>query len=134
MDFSPYMTVTAALKFREDVGGEQAIMSYNHKLAVDGGTYLANVFGTEVLQDEDQIGNMVDVRLPIDNPDDARLSANVWIDTMLYRFPEVFAPIHKHGGQWWIRVSAQIYNDLTDFEVLSKVATTICNEFNSSSS
>lgn len=134
MDYSPYMTVTAALKFREDVGGEQVIMSYNHRLAIDGGTYLATVFNTEILQDEDQMGNMVDVRLPINNPDDTRLNTNFWIDTLLYRFPEVFAPVYKHAGQWWIRVSAQIYNELDDFVVLGNVYSTICGELNGNSS
>ncbi|XP_037037560.1 hercynylcysteine sulfoxide lyase-like isoform X2 [Bradysia coprophila] len=133
MDFSPYMTVPAALKFREDVGGEAAIMSYNHRLAIDGGTALANAFGTQIIQDEDQMGNMVDVRLPINNPDDPMLNTDFWIDTLLYRFPEVFAPTYKHGGHWWIRISAQIYNDLTDFEVLGNVYGRICDELNGNS-
>lgn len=134
MDFSPYMTVPAALKFRQDVGGERAIMAYNHKLAVDGGTYMANVFGTEVLQDEDQIANMVDVRLPIDNADNPKIIGNFWIDTLLTRFPKVFAPAYKHGGKWWVRISAQIYNDLDDFETLADVYGTICDELNGSNS
>ncbi|KAJ6632826.1 Hercynylcysteine sulfoxide lyase, partial [Pseudolycoriella hygida] len=134
MDFSPYMTVPAALKFREDVGGEEAIMSYNHRLALDGGFYMASVLGTEIIQAEDQIGNMVDVRLPIIDPDDARLNTNFWIDTLLYRFPHIFAPVYKHGGKWWIRISCQIYNDLSDFEVLAKVYQTICDELNGNNS
>lgn len=134
MDYSPYMTVPAALKFREDVGGEEAIMSYNHRLAVNGGKYLAKEFGTDVLQDEDQIGNMVDVRLPINNPDDPKLITAFWVDTQLYRFPQVFAPAYKHGGKWYIRVSAQIYNDLGDFKVLGNVYNTICDEINGKNS
>jgi len=130
MDYSPFLTVTAALKFREDVGGEEAIMSYNHQLALAGGTYIANVFGTEVLQTEDQMGSMVDVRLPLDNPDDSRLTGAFWTDTLLYEHQEVFAPTYKHGGQWWIRISAQIYNDLTDFELLANAYSTVCNDLN----
>lgn len=130
MDFSPYMTVPAALKFREDIGGEQAIMSHNHRLAIDGGSYLAHVLNTEILQDEDQIANMVDVRLPINNADNPKLSENFFIDTFLTRFSQTYVSVHKHGGKWWMRVSAQIYNDLTDFEVLSKVILTICSEIN----
>jgi len=134
MDFSPYMTVPAALKFREDVGGEQAIMSYNHRLAIDGGFYMASVLGTEVIQAEDQIGNMVDVRLPINDPNAARLNTDFWIDTLLYRFPHVFAPTYKHGGKWYVRISCQIYNDLSDFETLTNVYQTICNELNGNNS
>lgn len=130
MDFSTYMTVPAAIKFREDVGGEQEVISYNHQLAVDGGTYLANVFRTEILQDEDQIANMVDVRLPINNADDPNLSDEFFLELFLTRFTQTFVTVYKHGGKWWIRTSAQIYNDITDFEVLSKVILTICNEIN----
>ncbi len=130
MDFSPYMTVPAALKFREDVGGEQAIMSYNHRLAVDGGHYIAKVLGTQVLQDKDQIANIVDVQLPLNHPDNPIMNTEFWIDTLLTRFPQIFVPAYKHGEKWWIRISAQIYNDLTDFDELAKVVITICNEIN----
>ncbi|KAG4065742.1 hypothetical protein HA402_012420 [Bradysia odoriphaga] len=130
MDFSSYMTVTAALQFREDVGGEEAIMSYTHQLAIDGGRYIANVLGTEVLQDDDQIANLVDVRLPLSNPDNVILSTKFWIDTMLVHFPHTFVPAHKHGGKWWIRISAQIYNDLTDFDALGEVITRVCHDIN----
>lgn len=129
MDFSPYMTVPAALKFRQDVGGEEVIM-----LTANGGTYLAGAFGTEVLQDVDQITNMVDVRLPINNPDDPRLNSNFWFDTLFDRFPEVFVPAYKHGGKWWSRISAQIYNEIADFELLRTVFTTICDEINGNNS
>lgn len=130
MDFSPYLTVPAALEFRKNVGGERAIMSYNHRLAVDGGKCLAQIFKTEVLQDEDQIANMVDVRLPINDPDDPKMSSSFWTNTLLTRFPQVFVPAYKHGGKWWIRVSAQIYNDIRDFRTLGDVVMTICDELN----
>lgn len=134
MDYSPILTVTAALKFREDVGGEEAIMNYNHRLAIDGGTYLANLFGTEILQYLDQIGNMVDVRLPINNPNDGNLTPSFWSSSLFERFPHIFVPTNKIGDKWYIRVSAQIYNDLDDFEVLGNVFNTICNEINGNNS
>lgn len=134
MDFSPYMTVPAALKFREDVGGEEAIMSYNHRLALNGSAYLAEAFGTEVLQDVDQIGNIVDVGLPINNPDDPRLASIFRFDNWFDRFPEVYVPAYQLGGKWWIRISVQIYNDFKDFEVLRSVYTTICDEINGNNS
>lgn len=134
MDYSPYMTIPAALQFREDVGGEAAIMEYNHRLAVDGGIYIKNIFGTEILQDDDQIGSMIDIRLPIDNVNDPRLTSSFWVDTLLDRFPQIYAPVYKHGNQWWIRISAQIYNDFDDFELLGNVFSTICSEINGNNS
>lgn len=33
-DWTPYMTIPAALKFRKSIGGEDRIMAYCHSLAV----------------------------------------------------------------------------------------------------
>jgi len=134
MDFSPYMSIPAALKFRSDAGGEEAIMQYNHNLAYLGGQLLAAKFKTQVLQDKNQIGSMVDVRLPVDNTDDPKLTNSWWVDEQLTKYPRTFAPVYKHNGSFWTRVSAQIYNDITDFDVLAQQFVAICNELNSQNS
>jgi hypothetical protein len=89
MDYSPYMTVPAALKFRNEIGGEEAIRNYTHNLALQAGEYLAQRYGTEVLQTEEQLGCMVDVRLPVNYPDDPSIGGGFWIDTQLYQYPQV---------------------------------------------
>lgn len=33
-DFTPYLTVPVALKFRRDIGGEERIMAYSHSIAI----------------------------------------------------------------------------------------------------
>ncbi|CAL8111417.1 unnamed protein product [Orchesella dallaii] len=132
MDFSPYMSIPAALQFRRDAGGEEMIMQYNHNLAYFGGKVLASAFKTEVLQYKNQIGSMVDVRLPVDNPDNPKLTNGWWVNEQLTKHPETFSPAYKHNGRWWVRVSAQIYNDLSDFEVCAKHFLAICNELNGS--
>jgi len=89
MDYSPYMTVTAALEFRTEIGGEEVIRNYTHGLAKFGGEYLAGRYGTEVLQSDEQMGSMVDVRLPLLNPDDPTINIEWWIDTLLYEYAQV---------------------------------------------
>lgn len=131
MDYSAYMSVTAALEFRREIGGEEAIQKYTHDLAKQGGAFLAEKYNTEVLQEEGQIGSMVDVRLPINNPNDPVLTTAWWIDTMLFRYPSVYAPSYKHNGDWWVRHSVQIYNDMDDFELAADVFLEICKEINS---
>jgi selenocysteine lyase/cysteine desulfurase len=130
MDYSPYLSVTAGLQFREAVGGEEAICNYTHKLARDGGAYLASQFQTEVLQEEDQMGNMVDVRLPFINPNHPILTGGWLVDTLLYRHPTMYAAIYYHNGNWWTRLSAQIYNDMSDFEAAGVIFRSICDEVN----
>lgn len=52
MDFVPYMTVSEALAFREDIGGEKTIGAYCHFLALHAGRRMAEIWGTRVM-DED---------------------------------------------------------------------------------
>jgi selenocysteine lyase/cysteine desulfurase len=124
------MTVTAALDFRRQLGGEAAIMNYTHTLAREGGALMAGIFGTRILQTDEQLGNMVEVEFPINNPDDPRLTGDFWIDTQLDR-TNIFVGISKFSGRWWGRVSAQVYTDMTDFEHAANVLNTICTDINS---
>ena len=130
MDYSSYMAVPAALTFRQLIGGEEKIRNYTHDLAMEGGAYLAQRYGTSVLQFEDQMGSMVDVELPLLNHDDPELNSDFWIDTQLYRFPNVYVSVYKHNGRWYGRHSVQIYNDLSDFEQAAAVFLNITQEIN----
>jgi hercynylcysteine S-oxide lyase len=55
VDFVPYLSVRAALDFREWLGGEEKINAYCHSLALSGGKRLAEVLGTRVM---DEVGDM----------------------------------------------------------------------------
>ena len=57
----------AALDFRASIGGEDAIFSYIHSLAVSAGQVLAKAWGTDVLLDDSMYAAMVDVRVPTRN-------------------------------------------------------------------
>lgn len=49
IDYTPYLSVEAALQWREWVGGEAAIQKYCHELAIEGGKILANTLYTSVM-------------------------------------------------------------------------------------
>jgi hypothetical protein len=66
MDLIPYLSVTPgkmdhfcmgytisnmeiALAFRKWLGGEENINGYTHRLAFEGGKYLAQILGTEIM-------------------------------------------------------------------------------------
>ena len=132
IDYSPYMTVSAALKFRRDVGGEEAIRKYTHELAWAGGLLLAQKFGTRVLQlEESQVASMVDVELPLVNHS-AVPNNDFWVNGQLDRFPHLYVASYQHAGRWWLRLSVQIYNDLQDFEEAGRVFQILCEEVNTS--
>ena len=65
--YAPFLAMQAALDFRASIGGEDAIFSYIHSLAVSAGQVLAKAWGTDVLLDDSMYAAMVDVRVPTRN-------------------------------------------------------------------
>ncbi|KAI8871374.1 PLP-dependent transferase, partial [Ramicandelaber brevisporus] len=122
-DHAPYLTVPAALAWRRVVaGGEERIHDYCHKLAIEGAKRVADILGTEVLVEklgtaEEQVGTMIDVYLPnsIDGKELGDETYATMRETLLEKWNVATAP-HKHEGQWFVRLSAQIFNDVRDFE------------------
>ena len=120
--YSPYLAMDDALKFREFVGGEKKIQDYMHNLAIQAGKLMASKFKTDVLfeDDDSRYAAMVDVRLPTQNatlvnamPLELLTKYDTWVPTY---------DIGSFGGpenEFYVRVSCQIYNDLSDIEYLS---------------
>jgi selenocysteine lyase/cysteine desulfurase len=65
--YAPFLAMQAALDFRISIGGEDAIFSYIHNLAVKAGQILATSWATDVLLDQSMYAAMVDVRVPTRN-------------------------------------------------------------------
>lgn len=121
------------MDYRKSLGGEDAIMKYTHNLAVEGGEVAAKVLGTEVMENAEKslTVSMVNVRIPLTHP---KISDNdviqAFIDKMLYDH-DCMAPVYKHNDQWYTRLSAQVYNDVSDFELVAKAILAICKELES---
>ena len=96
--------------------GEGAVMSYNHGLAWWAGQYLADTWGTTFATPESMIASMVTVRLPPalgSSPDDAeRVRAE--LDRR-----RIEIPVAADADGLTVRVSAQVYCDRDDIEVLA---------------
>eukprot|EP00933_Yihiella_yeosuensis_P051213 TRINITY_DN49086_c0_g1_i1.p1 TRINITY_DN49086_c0_g1~~TRINITY_DN49086_c0_g1_i1.p1 ORF type:complete len:455 (+),score=78.40 TRINITY_DN49086_c0_g1_i1:65-1429(+) len=123
-DYSAFLAMGAALDFREKIlGGDMQIMSYMHSLASSGGQRLAEMWHTEKLVEDDFIGAMVNVRLPLAaDPccSKSHLSSHLVSDrlsnTLLDRFG-TWVPVFGWNNHCFARVSAQVYNELSDFEM-----------------
>jgi len=112
-DYSAYLSFTSAIAFRQSLG-DDAIMIYMHQLAVAGGELLAEMWNTEMLfEDISMIGAMVNVRVPTTNSILAQTLPKLLLDKY-----NTWVPIYPLQNQWWVRVSAQIYNELSDFKLL----------------
>jgi hercynylcysteine S-oxide lyase len=121
----------------------QRIMGYMHDLAVRGGLLLAEAWGTELLVGEDMLGGMVNVRLPsqvclcvrgVDACVCSSLSHITWgtqnyddcaaLPHNLLTYNNTWVPTFELQGHFYTRVSAQVYNELADFEMLSRAVLT----------
>lgn len=67
IDYSSFLSIDAALDFRQKIGGEARIRSYNHSLALLGGLTVARILGTELLETSPPslTAAMCNARLPL---------------------------------------------------------------------
>lgn len=147
IDNSPYLCVKDALEWREKVlGGEERIVQYLWKLAKDGGERVAEILGTEVL--ENKTGTltnqaMINVWLPIRTgraeiassglediilPEAESPDAITWAVKVLVDEYKTFFPIAVHNGRWYARLSAQVYLDMNDFEWAGQTLKNLCEK------
>lgn len=108
-----------------------AIMKYMHDLAVQGGKLLAKAWGTDLLVDESSVGAMVNVGLP----DTALPCCDIMgLSTSVFKRYNTWVPAIRWNGHCFMRVSAQVYNEMTDFEMLANaVSKTLQDGCNASS-
>lgn len=137
IDWSGYLSVDAAFKFIEKCGGAEKIREYCHGLAINGGTRVAEILGTEVLQcsTTEYTANMINVRLPLDVPEESEtLTEEIAAQSEAF-FANLFEMdcipypyiMSRHGNkEWWCRFSAQIYLDMNDFVRAAEILKDIC--------
>ena len=111
-DPSAWLSVPAAIDFFEENGGD-GLRRRNHALAMDAGQYLADAFGTELSAPASMLGAMASVRLPGERP--ATLEAAITLKTELNARHGVVVQVAALKGALWLRVSAQIYNEIGDY-------------------
>ncbi|KAF5316760.1 hypothetical protein D9619_006842 [Psilocybe cf. subviscida] len=127
IDWAPYLTVVDALRFRKWLGGEEKINAYCHDLALKGGKRLAEVLGTQVMDPSGESTlNMVNVALPLPNGFEETYPVHAFMrKEMLDR--KAFSAHFKHNGQWWTRCSAQVFTELSDFEIVGQRWLEVCD-------
>ncbi|PNY21214.1 aminotransferase [Tolypocladium capitatum] len=143
-DNAPYLCVKDSLAWRRDVlGGEEKILAYLWRLNKKGSAYVAGVLGTEVMENSKgtmtncAMGNVAlplwigekgkgakdgDAVVPVEDEDEAfQWMARTMVDE--YR---TFMSLFVTGNRYWIRISAQVYLDMQDYEVAGKVLKELC--------
>ncbi|KAF9269544.1 PLP-dependent transferase [Marasmius fiardii PR-910] len=131
IDWSNYLSVHAALDFREWIGGEEKINVYCRNLAIEGGRKLADTMGTELLdvtENQEFTLNMTNVALPISPQVPVTSEVDMKFKTKMLFDKKIFGVHFYHNGRWWARASAQVWLELSDFEKLGKAYLDVCAE------
>ena len=115
-DPSPFLAAPEAIAFFRSLGVD-AVRAYNHGLAWEAARLLSRRWGTKLGMGEEMVGTMATVPLPErlgSTPDHAaRLR-----DALLFE-DRIEIQLHAWRDRLWVRVSAQVYNDLKDIERLA---------------
>jgi isopenicillin-N epimerase len=98
--------------------GVGAVQSYNHDLAWRAGRLLAERWGTGVDTPESMIGTMITVPMPASAGTSRDDAARLRLELLAQDRIEI--QLHAWRERLWVRVSAQIYNDLSDVERLAE--------------
>lgn len=142
-DNTNYTCVKESIRWRQEVlGGEEAILNYVTKLAHDGGRKVAEILGTEVLENSEGTltrCGIINVGLPlgvIDGgaspparivvPADEAGPLAQWMQQALAHDYNTFLPVTPYNGRFWVRLSAQVYLELDDFESVAKDLLELC--------
>jgi len=131
IDFIPYISASCALDFREWLGGEGVINDYCHRIALEGGKRLAQILGTEIIDEAqgfDFTLNMVNVAIPFPPTISSDFAIEMAFRRKLLIKKKTYPAFFYHNGKWWTRCSAQIWSQVEDFEFLGKVILEACKE------
>ena len=132
IDPTPYLCIPHAIDFMATLlpGGWPAVRAHNADLALRARRLLIDRLGLAPVAPESMIGSIASLILPDADPDEPpSVSA-------LYHTPLQHTLVHEHGIQVPIspfprhpnrvlRISAQLYNDLADYERLADVLATL---------
>jgi len=115
-DPSPWLASPVGLAFLRELDFE-AVRRYNHDLAWRACEELTERWGGAVERDEESVGCMVTVPLPL--AFGSTLEAAFHLRDRLLEDDHIEIQVHARNGRLWVRVSAQVYNEWSDIERLS---------------
>lgn len=115
-DPSAWLAVPAAIDFYKRIGG-RAVRSHNHDLARRAADLLMERLGTGPASPTSMRGAMATIELPTNLAGEVEvgraLNARIW------EKHRIEVPIFAFAGKLWVRISAQVYNELAEYEELA---------------
>jgi len=121
-DPSACLSVPTALQFMASLvdGGWPEVMRRNHELALRARDLLCHRLGIEAPAPDEMLGSMAAVPLPDGKPYVPTLYGDPLQDALFYEH-NIEVPLHPwpHQPKRVLRVSAQLYNTIDDYEKLA---------------
>lgn len=146
IDSSPYLCLPAAVNYREKVlGGEARISTYIQNIGHRGAQIIAEILGTEILDNEEGTLTkcaMQNIRLPIGTNKEGRFvttkeregtvktflveaekagALTHYLQQAMIEDFNTFIPVILYRGNWYARISGQVYLDEEDFKFAGTV-------------
>jgi isopenicillin-N epimerase len=115
-DPTAWLAIESALDFVEGIGLD-TLRGHNHELVLQAAAKLRRLWGTKALAPDSMLGCIVTLQAPEGalgtGVDDAVAARRFLLDE---HHTEV--PVFPFGERNWVRISAQVYNELGDYEAL----------------
>ena len=124
-DNSAWLAVPAALDYLDSFGSD-TLRGRNAALAREAGDLLTDAWGSEAAAAAEFCASMVSVRLP--GSSRAGHDAAPALAAKLNRNHAITAGVMVLDGAVWIRVSAQIYNEIGDYRRLATIGRTLVGD------
>ena len=115
-DPSPHLAAPQAIALLREWGFED-VLAWNQELAWRGAHHLAAAWGTSFPIPRTMLGPMATVALPQALGDSEEDAARLR-DGLLFE-DRIEVQVHGRYGRLWVRVAAQVYNEMADFERLA---------------
>jgi len=111
-DVTPWLCFEAGARAHDGFGGP-SLIEHNRELAKEGVAIIAEALGGVVSAPPAMRAAMASLRFG-DLPVDAAAAAA--LRKSLQQRHQITAPVHAFDGNLWLRISAQVYNESTDYE------------------
>jgi len=124
-DASTWLSLPAAFKFM-DRFGEADVRAHNHALLRQGMALIEDRWGVRARTPDSMIGSMALLPLPDGMPYSAEEAGRLKLQKDLWDHFGIEASMSfAHEDRNWVRISAQIYNKLRDYEALASAILTM---------
>jgi isopenicillin-N epimerase len=117
-DFTSFLCVPDGIAWHAELGGS-ALMARNAALAAEAAQLLVERWGTRTLGPASLFASMVPVRLPL--ADAPTIENAIALEHRLSDAYRIEAAIMAQGDGLWVRLAAQAYNEIADYERVAAV-------------